>query len=148
MSYEKDLEILKNLLANDSFAAENGIEYEEVSDGYCRAKMKVTPKHLNFLKAPHGGAVFTLADAVFAGSCNAHGELAVAVSVTIDFMSAVKEGAVLVAEGSLISRTRKIGHYRLEVKDGEGNLVSQAKGTAYFLGKTFTEWEKAQKEKK
>ena len=147
MDERKDLDILKELLDHDTFVRNTGIKYEEVRGGYCRVRMTVGKEHLNFLGAPHGGAVFTVADAAFAGSCNGHGELAVAVSVTVDFMAPVKEGTVLVGEATEIHRTRKIGHYRLEVRTESGELVSQAKGTAYFLGKTFTEWEKNQKSK-
>ncbi len=142
MSEKRDIEILKSRLDQDAFARSLGIEYEEVRGGYCRVSMTVRRDHLNFLGAPHGGALFGLADASFAGSCNSHGELAVAVSVTIDYIAPVKEGTILVAEGTEISRTRKIGHYRLEVRTESGELVANAKGTAYFLGETFSEYEK------
>ena len=147
MPEQADMDSLRKRIDNDAFAKLVGIEYEEVRGGYCRARMKIGPKHLNLFDAPHGGAVFTLADAVFAGSCNGYGEMAVAVSVTIDYMTPVRLGTVLVAEGTEISRTRKIGHYNLEIKNEAGDLVSRAKGTAYFLGKTVTEWENMRKEK-
>lgn len=140
----KDLDILRERLESDSFAKMLGIEYEEVRGGYCRARMKIDKKHLNLLNNPHGGAIFTLADAVFAGSCNGHGELAVAVTVTIDYIAPVAENTMLIAEGIEIHKTRKIGHYKLEVRKETGELVANAKGTAYFMGKTFSEW----KEKK
>ena len=145
MDDDRNLDILKNLLDRDAFAKKLGIEYEETRGGYCRVKMKVLKEHLNFLGAPHGGALFSIADAAFAGSCNGHGELAVAVSVTVDYLAPVAKGTILVAEGIEIQRTRKIGHYKLEVRTEGGELVANAKGTAYFLGKTFTEWEENQK---
>jgi len=147
MAENKDLEILKGLLNSDAFAQNVGIKYEEVRGGYCRVRMTVGKQHLNFLSNPHGAAVFAVADAAFAGSCNGHGELAVAVTVTVDFLAAVKEGTALIGEATEIHRTRKIGHYRLEVRTDSGELAAQAKGTAYFLGKTFTDWEKSQKGK-
>ena len=86
MAERKDIDILRELLDKDAFVRNNGISYEEVRGGYCRVRMTVGKEHLNFLGAPHGGAVFTVGDAAFAGSCNGHGELAVAVSVTVDFV--------------------------------------------------------------
>ena len=67
--------------------------------------LTLKPDMLNYQGYPHGGVIFSLADIAFGAACNSHGEPAVALSMTISFLSAVPPGSRLVAEG----RERKQG---------------------------------------
>jgi acyl-CoA thioesterase len=69
--------------ANDSFAQFLGIELLEGSPGKAKAKLAITERHLNSFKTVHGGAIFSLADFVFAVAANAHGPVAMAINVSI-----------------------------------------------------------------
>ena len=88
MSVEK----IREQVSRDPYAASLGIELLDLAPGYCRAAMRLTPQMANFQGNPHGGAIFSLADYAFGGACNAHGEPAVALSVTIQFLAAVAPG--------------------------------------------------------
>ena len=74
---------IRERVGGDPYAASLGIELLDLEPGYCRAAMRLAPHMVNFHGAPHGGAIFSLADHAFSGACNAHGEAAVALSVTI-----------------------------------------------------------------
>ena len=54
------MEKLKEILLHDRFAAEAGVELMEVREGYAKARMQVTEKHLNAGGVCQGGALFTL----------------------------------------------------------------------------------------
>ena len=120
----------RTLLAQDRFAALAGITLETVEPGLARARMVVTPQHLNGAGIAQGGAVFTLADFAFAAACNSGDRLAVAVDVSISFVKAVTGGA-LVAEAREEAVSSRVSTCLVRVTDEAGALVALFKGTAY-----------------
>ena len=128
---DKQLEEGKKRLAKDAFARLLGIELTEIKPGYASATMKVTPELLNGEGLTHGGAIFGLADLVFAAASNSHGNLALALNVNISFIKATRGGTILKAVAREESLTRKTGLYRMEVRDENGELVALAEGLAY-----------------
>jgi acyl-CoA thioesterase len=116
--------------ANDNFAQSLGIELLEVSPGKAKAKLAITERHLNSFKTVHGGALFSLADFVFAVVANAHGTVAMAINVSISYLKAVTTGT-LFAEAEEISLNPKLGTYAVRVTDENGELVATFQGMAY-----------------
>ena len=108
----------------DPYGGRLGIELLALEPGYCRAAMRLDPAMLNFQGHPHGGAIFSLADFVFAGACNGHGERAVALSVTIQFLAAVPVGTRLLAEARERRQGRRAGFYDMTVTGEDGTLVA------------------------
>ncbi len=117
-------------MKQDQFAAQAGIELIAVSPGCARARMPLTPRHLNGVGTTQGGAIFTLADFAFAAASNSHGTVAVAINVSISFMKAVKEGT-LFAEARELSRNHRIGTYTVEVRNEQDELVAIFQGMVY-----------------
>jgi acyl-CoA thioesterase len=115
---------LPERIGRDPYASWLGIELLELAPGYCRAAMALAPQMVNFHGDPHGGAIFSLADYAFSGACNAHGEAAVALSMTIQFLAAVGPGARLVAEAREERQGRRAGFYRITVTDETGTAVA------------------------
>jgi len=124
----------KARLEKDALARHLGIKLLDMEPGYARATMEVGPELLNGVGLTHGGAIFSLVDVVFAAASNAHGPVALALSVNIHFLKATRQGAVLTATASEENLTRKTGVYRLEVRDDNGDLVALAEGLAYRRG--------------
>lgn len=114
----------------DRFAKHAGIKLTDVSEGTASAEMKITEKHLNGVNTVHGGAIFTLADLVFAAASNSHGSVAVAINVSIAYLKAVSQGT-LFAEAREISRNPKLALYMVTVTDGHGDLVAKFQGMVY-----------------
>ena len=123
---EKVVEFFKR----DKFAEDVGVELLECSPGYAKAQLKITDKHLNSVGLVHGGAIFALGDLVFAVSCNSHGTVAVAINVSISFIKAVKSG-VLTAEAREVAINPKIGSYKIDITNEEGEIVAVFQGLAY-----------------
>lgn len=111
-------------ILDDPWASALGIEFLEVRRGYCRAALRLAPHMVNHQQSPHGGVIFSLADAAFSAACNAHGLPAVALNMTISYLSATAPGARLVAEASARRQGRRAGFYDVLVSDGEGRLVA------------------------
>ncbi len=130
---------IRQHLENDRFAESLGIELIEVGEGYSKCSMVVTDEMLNAHGSAHGGAIFTLADYAFAVACNSHGQVAVALQVSVNFLEAVKSGTRLIAEGKEEVLGSRIGLYHLTVTDESGKLIASAQATAYRKKEWFVD---------
>ena len=118
-------------ICQDPFARFLGIELLELREGYSRVAMTVQDHMLNFHGIPHGGVVFSLADAAFAAASNSYGQTSVALNVSISFLAAAPVGTRLYAEATEESLSRRTALYRLSVTTENGTLVALAHGTVY-----------------
>lgn len=116
----------------DQFAKLAGVQIIEVAKGSAKAKMPITPHHLNGLGMVHGAAIFTLADLAFAAACNSHGLPAVAINVNISYLKATKSGTLL-AEAFEVS-PGKVGAYTIRITDDSGDLIALFQGLSYRKG--------------
>jgi acyl-CoA thioesterase len=121
---------MKKFISQDHFAHHLGIEVVGHGPGWARARMEVGRHHLNSAGTVHGGAIFSLADAVFSIASNSHGTLAVAINVSISFFKAKKSGS-LYAEAEEVSFNPKLATYLIRVKDETEDLVALFQGTVY-----------------
>ena len=127
-----DTAALQEIFRLDRFAAHVGIEIIEGSNGHARAKLVVQPHHLNGLGTVQGGALFTLADLVFAVAVNSHGVKATGLNASINWLKPAREGT-LFAEATEISCSRRIATYSVRITDEQGTLVATFHGTGYRL---------------
>jgi acyl-CoA thioesterase len=118
-------------MQDDPWARALGIEFLEIKRGYCRLALTLQPHMVNFQGSPHGGVIFSIADIAFGTACNSHGEPAVALSMTISFMSAVAAGSRLVAEAREVKQGRRAGFYQVTVNTEGGALVAQVHCVAH-----------------
>ena len=124
------MEQIQALFQGDPFARHQGVELTEVGPGRAKARMPLRKEHYNAMGGVHGGAIFALADAVFAPASNSHGTLAVAINVSISYLRPV-EGKVLYAEATELSRSRRLGSYTIRVTDEQDRLVAIFQGMVY-----------------
>ena len=123
-------ERVRERVERDPFAGRLGIELLDLAPGYCRAALRLGPNLVNFHGSAHGGAIFSLADYAFSGACNAHGEAAVALTVTIQFLAAVAPGTRLVAEARVERQGRRAGFYQMTVTAEDGAVVATCQAVA------------------
>jgi len=90
---------------------------------------------VNFQGFPHGGVIFSVADIAFGTACNSHGDPAVALSMTISFMTAVAAGSRLVAEARQVKQGRQAAFYDVTVSTEGGVLVAQVHCVAHRLAR-------------
>ena len=110
-----------------------GIQILALGRGFCRVGLTVQPHMVNFQGYPHGGVIFSLADTAFGAACNSHGKTAVALNMTISFLTAVPAGSRLVAEAREIKQGRQAGFYQVSVTSGKGVLVAQVHCVAHTV---------------
>ena len=118
---------------------DEGGAWLEVKPGYSRLGMTVGEHQVNFHGMPHGGAIFSLADAAFAAASNSHGQTAVALTMNISFLSAVPVGTKLIAEAQEEKLGRRTALYHMTVTTEDGSLVASCHGMVYRKDERFIE---------
>ena len=124
------MEILEKFVQKDHFARHLGVEMLDFGGGRARARMAIDKHHLNSAGTVHGGAIFSLADAVFSVASNSHGSLALAINVSISFFKAVTRGT-LTAEAEEVSINPRLATYLITVSDEGGSRIALFQGTVY-----------------
>ena len=127
------------MMDRDYFSQWLGITIIDIKEGFCEVQMQVRKEMLNGFNIAHGGITFSLADSAFAFASNSFGEQAVSIETSISHVYKVVEGDVLTAKASLITKTRKLGIYHVEVMNQDDILVATFKGTVYHTGKEWND---------
>ncbi|HSO07491.1 MAG TPA: hotdog fold thioesterase [Pelomicrobium sp.] len=118
------------LAERDPFVRSLGIRCIDAGYGRAAVAMTVGAQHLNFNGTCHGGVLFALADTAFGLASNSHGSLSAGIDAHMTFSLAVQAGETLEARAVEISRSRKLGVYRVDVVRGD-QLVAAFTGTVY-----------------
>lgn len=118
-------------IAADPFCRTLDIELTSLGPGTARTELDVTDELVNFHGTPHGGAIYSLADAAFAAAANAQGETAVALETNVSYFEAVDVGATLTATAEETHRSRRTASYEVDVTDDRDALVATFRGRVY-----------------
>ena len=123
---------LKDFLnSGDRFAAGCGARLVEVAPGTAVAVLEVTSAHLNAGGVCQGGAIFTLADLVFAALVNQGENITFAINSTIYYHVSAQEGDTLRAEGRISCDHHRIPSVEVKVTNQDGVHIATFTGQAY-----------------
>ena len=123
---------LKDFLnSGDRFAAGCGARLVEVAPGTAAAMMEVTSTHLNAGGVCQGGAIFTLADLVFAALVNQGENITFAINSSIYYHVSARVGDKLRAEGRLSCDHHRIPSVEVVVTNQDGVRIATFTGQAY-----------------
>jgi len=118
---------------NDHATLALGMEVVDIAPGSATLRMTVRRDMLNGHQTCHGGMIATLADSAFAFACNSYNELTVASGFSIDLVAPAREGDVLTATASEMSKAGRTGVYDVEVRNHNGERVALFRGRSYTL---------------
>ncbi len=127
-------DVLKIMLKRDRFTSWLGLQIDEYKKGYCKLHFRVNDDMLNGFHNIHGGVLFAASDSAFAFACNSHGNITVALDVSISFTRPAKSGDLLTVEAIEVFLGNKIGIYDIRTTNENGELVAMFKGTGYRTG--------------
>lgn len=120
----RSLQEAREFFLADRFAmVTSGIEIEEVDDGYAKCSMKIDERHVNATGHVMGGAIFTLADFVFAVATNTNDKVTVTTVSQISFLGAPK-GNILYGESHILKDGRRNCFYEIFITDNVGTSVA------------------------
>lgn len=119
-----DLEEARAIFLKDTYAmVTTGIEIDEVGEKYAKCSLKLDERHRNATGQVMGGAMFTLADFVFAVAANFKQSVTVTTVSQISYLGPVK-GDVLYGESKLIKDGKRNCFYQIMITDNQGTDVA------------------------
>ncbi|EMA40943.1 phenylacetic acid degradation protein PaaI [Halococcus morrhuae DSM 1307] len=124
---------VRECVQSDEFCETMGIDVVELESGYARTELTITEDLLNFHGTPHGGAIYSLADAAFAAASNSHGTTAVALETNISYLEAVDVDETLAAIAEETHLAGKTAEYEVEVTDGTDDRIATFRGRVYRM---------------
>lgn len=101
----------------------------ELSPGYARVAVKLTPEYQNFNGLVFGGIVMAVADQAFAYASNSIAHPSIASQFNIHFIAGAKVDDELTAECRVVRSGRRVGISEMTVTNQEGKLIAKATGT-------------------
>lgn len=122
---------LRDRIAADPYCATLGIDLLALEPGRAVTEVTVTEELVNFHDTPHGGAIYSLADAAFAAASNSHGETALALETNISYLEAVDVGETLTATAEETHLAASTAEYEVVVIDGDDERVATFRGRVY-----------------
>ena len=123
--------ILKSMLQKDRFTEWLGLQIDEHRKGYCKLHYTINEMMLNGFENVHGGVLFSAADSALAFASNSHGNIAVALEVSISFTRPARLGDRLTVEAIEVYLGNKTGLYDIRTTNEQGELIALFKGTVY-----------------
>jgi acyl-CoA thioesterase len=121
------------MFPNDHATKHLGMEVVDIGPGRATLRMTVRRDMLNGHQTCHGGMIATLADSTFAFACNSYNELTVASGFSIDLVAPAREGDVLTAQASEMSKTGRTGVYDVDVRNQQGERIAIFRGRSHTL---------------
>lgn len=121
---------MKSFFEKDRFAVNAGVELMEIADGYAKARMLITPEHLNAVGVCQGGALFTLADLAFAAATNTATNMTMSLVSNITFIRSASSGYVYAEAKEVVSHHR-VPFVEVVVKDETGETLAIVTATGY-----------------
>ncbi|WP_146418173.1 hydroxyphenylacetyl-CoA thioesterase PaaI [Haloarcula hispanica] len=122
---------VRERIESDAYCETLGIDVVELDSGYAQTELTITEDLLNFHGTPHGGAVYSLADAAFAAASNSHGEAAVALETNISYLDAVETGETLSAVAEETHLADSTAEYEVTVTAQDSERIATFRGRVY-----------------
>jgi acyl-CoA thioesterase len=138
------IQSIKKQVQKEPFARKLGLRLIKAEPGYAMVEMEPQEELINIFGMTHGGAIFSLIDEAFEVSCNTHGTVAVALSVTVTYHRAPDQKSKLRAESMEIHRSAKTGTYEIKVMDERDTLIASCTALCYRKKEKLPFLEKAE----
>lgn len=132
------LELVRKRFEQDNYAKTLGIVLDILTDDTIQMHMQLRENMLNWFNRPHGGAIYSLADAAFSVLGNNNNNLAVALDCSITFHTSPDPGTMLMVNGQILSTATRTAAFLFKIymeKEGTRTLVATMKSVSYRTGK-------------
>lgn len=130
-------ERVKSYLNNaDVFAKENNMRITRIEEGHSEGEFTADERHWNGLHIVQGGAIFTFADFIFAGTVNSYGVKAIGMNANISYLRP-GTGRSFRAVADAVSKGRRTCLVSVQVFDEKNRLIAHATMNGFFLEEPF-----------
>jgi acyl-CoA thioesterase len=128
---EDDRNVDEATIRTDPFCDLLGIEFLTIEPGYAEATLTVSDELLNFNGTPHGGIVFSLADAAASAAENAKGRPTLGLETSTSFLAAAEVGDTLTARAESTHESNRTTQTSVVVTTGAGEKVATFTSRGY-----------------
>lgn len=128
---DKVLAAIAKQVEKERYARKMGLRVIKLHPGHAIVELNPQADLTNIFGMTHGGAIFSLIDEAFELSCNAHGTVAVALSMTVTYHRPPDPKSRLRAESKELHRSTKTGTYEIKVTDEHNALIASCTALAY-----------------
>lgn len=129
----EDSDTVRENIEKDPYCETLGIELVELEEGFARTRLTVTEELTNFHGTPHGGAIYSLADAAFAAASNSRGDTAVGLETNISYLDSVDISSTLFAIAEETHISGRTAEYEVLLHDETDVRIATFRGRAYVL---------------
>jgi len=134
------LEVLKAMMAGEipppTMAETMPSRIVHVEEGFVRFKVKADERHLNPMGGVHGGFSATILDTVTGVAVHSVMEAGVAystINLNVKMIRPIPVDTELIAEGSLINRSRRLAVSEGKIMDENGKIYAIGSATLMIL---------------
>ncbi len=113
------------------FIKEVGMQFLEVSEGYCKGRIYISEKHLNPMGTVHGGVIFSLADTIGGRAAMTYGTPTVTLTSSINYLSPGKDTEYIEAEANVVRNGRTTSVVDVMIRSAEGVDIAKVTITFY-----------------
>lgn len=122
-------EWVRTMFREDAASQFLGITVTELTDGVCEGEFTVRPEMCNGHGNAQGGFLYSFADSLFAGACNAGGQAAVAAFNTMHYIAPGHEGDRVHGRAVQSDTWGRNGITDVELSV-DGRVIAQFRGTS------------------
>lgn len=127
---------ISEAVKKEPFAQEMGMKLVLLEENHSIVEMPyISARMDNLYQRAHGGAIFSLIDEAFETAGQTGGTIAVALNVSITYVSSPEHDTLLRAEAKIINQTKKTALYDIQVTDDDNRLIATCHALAYRTGK-------------
>jgi acyl-CoA thioesterase len=130
--------IVSKMMENDAFSRWLGIRILDTKPGACILQMTITNQMVNGFGIAHGGISYAFADSALAFASNGHGRHCVSIDTSINHITPLQEGDVIMAFAKEDALKNKFGFYTVEIKKDD-TIIALFKGTVFRSDKEWFE---------
>lgn len=106
-----------------------------LEDGGVRLELEVKSQHSNCYDILHGGVITTMADTAMGAACYCRNKKVVTVSMTTEFMHAVKIGTRIFTDAKILHDGNQIMICECGIIDATGFLYAKVNATFFVIEK-------------
>ena len=129
-------EAIYRAVDKEPFSRAMNMELVSLEPGHSIVEMNYVPETMNNIyDMAHGGAIFALIDEAFETAGQTDGTVAVALNISVTYVSSPEAGTRLRAEAREVSRTKKTAVYDIKVTGHNEHLIAKCQALAYRTGK-------------
>ena len=129
-------EILLQTARDDVYMKMLGIEIIDLSCGYAKSKMKITPQICNPYNSVDGGWLFSMADVTAGYAACTYGNYVSTISGNMNYIKPALDTQYIYCIGQVVRQGKKVSVYNVELSDDYGNILETGSFTFYSLNKS------------